>query len=62
MWSTSSSFLRDRLSSEEELAGPSQPASTRLHVQHQRYSGSNETTTLWHDSNKGAVLLLLNCA
>ncbi|XP_070471962.1 tyrosine-protein phosphatase non-receptor type 20 isoform X2 [Equus przewalskii] len=31
MWSTSSSFLRDRLSSEEELAGPSQPASTRLH-------------------------------
>uniref|UniRef100_A0A5F5PGN5 Protein tyrosine phosphatase non-receptor type 20 n=1 Tax=Equus caballus TaxID=9796 RepID=A0A5F5PGN5_HORSE len=31
MWSTSSSFLRDRLSSEEELVGPSQPASTRLH-------------------------------
>lgn len=43
MWSTSSSFLRDRLSSEEELAGPSQPASTRLHGRAWCWA----TSTLW---------------
>uniref|UniRef100_A0A667HJZ5 Protein tyrosine phosphatase non-receptor type 20 n=1 Tax=Lynx canadensis TaxID=61383 RepID=A0A667HJZ5_LYNCA len=33
-----------------------------LPFQHQEYSGPNERTALWHDSNKGAVLLLLSCA
>uniref|UniRef100_A0A8C0R7K0 Uncharacterized protein n=1 Tax=Canis lupus dingo TaxID=286419 RepID=A0A8C0R7K0_CANLU len=58
IWATSGSFLRDKSSSEdEELAGPSQTVPPQLSVQHQEYSGPNERTALWHDSNKGKLSL-----